>query len=81
MHSLDHSREDWIVMFIAFCETHDIRPPHETLRQSAARIYGPKGKHAHSPAHGVQVLVAELEAGYFLPVRDTELVGGGEWRP
>ena len=72
MNNPDHDREDWIVMFIAYCERHGIRAPHETLRQSACRIVGPRPRSSISPWHGVQLLQAEIADGYVLPPRDTD---------
>ena len=73
MDSINHDREDWITLFVAYCETHGIRAPHETLRQSACRIIGPGPRRPGiSPAHGVHLLQVEIEEGYILPARDTD---------
>ena len=72
MDSVNHDREDWITLFVAYCERHGIRAPHETLRQSACRILGPGPRPRITPAHGVHSLEAEIAEGYILPPRDTD---------
>ena len=59
----DHTRDDWVVLFVAYCETHGIHPPHETLRQAAERLYGSGGATPQSPIDGVRRLRVELAAG------------------
>ena len=72
MDNVDHDREDWITLFVAYCERHGIRAPHETLRQSACRIVGHGPRSRISPQHGVRLLQAEIADGYVLPPRDTD---------
>lgn len=72
MDNVGCGREDWIAMFIAYCERNGIRAPHETLRQSACRIVGPGTRSRISPAHGMYLLQAEIADGYLLPPRDTD---------
>jgi len=72
MENPDHDREDWIALFIAYCETHGIRAPFETLRQSACRIVGPGKRSSISPLRGARILQAEIADGYILPARDTD---------
>ena len=72
MNNPNHDRDDWIAMFVAYCERHEIRAPFETPRQSACRIVGRRKRSSISPLHGVHLLQAEIEAGYILPARDTD---------
>jgi len=72
MENPDHDREDWIALFTAYCQTHGIRAPFETLRQSACRIVGPGKRTSISPLHGVSILRAEIARGYILPARGTD---------
>lgn len=60
MDSLSHTRDDWILMFVAYCEKHGITPSNETPEQAAVRIFGAGTQPRITVRDGIQWLQSEL---------------------